>query len=111
MSIYILTSMFSNGLNSEQSELLRSLLTERRKFAFIASEFEKMHEKTDNYFRFFLKMFQESGISFDEACVVDGRMSVADAQNTVKEADVVWLSGGNTPVEFAYLKNMVWIRS
>lgn len=50
------------------------------------------------------KMFQGNGISFDKACVVDGRMAVADAQKTVKEADVVWLSGGNTPVEFAYLE-------
>lgn len=104
MSTYILTSMFPNGLNTEQGELFRTLLTGRRSFVFIASEFEKMHEKTDKYFRFFLKMFQESGISFDETCVVDGRMTAEDAQKSVKEADVVWLSGGNTPVEFTYLK-------
>ena len=104
MSTYILTSMFPNGLNYEQSELFRTLLTERRKFAFIASEFEKMHEKTEKYFQFFLKMFRESGISFDEAYVVDGRMTVAEAQKALTEADVVWLSGGDTPVEFAYLK-------
>ena len=104
MSTYILTSMFPNGLNYEQSELFRTLLTERRKFAFIASEFEKIHEKTDKYFCFFLNMFQENGISFDEAYVVDGRMTVAEAQKALTEADVVWLSGGDTPVEFAYLK-------
>ena len=104
MSTHILTSMFPNGLNSEQSELFRTLLSELRKFAFVASEFEKMHEKTDKYFHFFLKMFQESGISFEVTCVVDGRMTAEDAQKAVKEADVVWLSGGNTPVEFAYLK-------
>jgi len=104
MSTYILTSMFPNDLNYEQSELFRTLLTERRKFAFIASEFEKMHEKTDKYFRFFLNVFQENGISFDEAYVVDGRMTVAEAQKALTEADVVWLSGGDTPVEFAYLK-------
>ena len=104
MSTHILTSMFPNGLNSEQGELFRTLLTERRSFVFIASEFEKMHEKTDKYFHFFLKMFQESAISFEETCVVDGRMTAEDAQKAVKEADVVWLSGGNTPVEFAYLK-------
>ena len=104
MSTYILTSMFPNGFNAEQCELFRTLLTERRKFAFIASEFEKMHEKTEKYFQFFLKMFRESGISFDEAYVVDGRMTVAEAQKALTEADVVWLSGGNTPVEFAYMK-------
>lgn len=106
MSTYILTSMFPNGFNAEQCELFRTLLTERRKFAFIACEFEKMHEKTEKYFQFFLKMFRESGISFDEAYVVDGRMTVAEAQKALTEADVVWLSGGNTPVEFAYMKKI-----
>ena len=104
MSTYILTSMFPNGLTADQGELFRILITERRRFAFIASEFEMMHEKTDKYFHFFLNMFRENGISFDEACVVDGRMTVAEAQSAVKEADVVWLSGGNTPVAFSYLK-------
>ncbi len=104
MSTYILTSMFPTGLNNQNATLFRRLITKRKRFTFIASEFEKMHEKTDKYFHFFLKMFQESGISFDETCVVDGRMTAEDAQKAVKEADVVWLSGGDTPVEFAYLK-------
>jgi len=104
MSTYILTSMFPNGFSGQIAEVFRRKINKRRKFAFIASEFEKLHEKTDKYFRLFLGMFEDIGIHFDEAFTVDGRMSPSEAQLAVYEADVVWLSGGNTPVQFSYLK-------
>lgn len=39
MSTYILTSMFTNGLNDEAAEQFQKLITKRDRFAFIASEF------------------------------------------------------------------------
>lgn len=104
MSTYILTSMFNNGFSDEIAELFQKKITQRERFAFVASEFKKNHRKTDKYFKFFLNMFEEKGIHFKEACVVDSRMTAKQAQSTVEAADVVWLSGGNTPVEFAYLQ-------
>ena len=104
MSTYILTSMFNNGFSDEIVELFQKKITQRGRFAFVASEFKKNHRKTDNYFKFFLNMFEEKGIHFKEACVVDGRMTAKQAQETVEAADVVWLSGGDTPVEFAYFQ-------
>lgn len=103
MSTYILTSMFNNGFNEAFVDILQKLNV-KGKFTFVASEFEKIHEKTDKYFHFFLDMFEKAGIHFDEACVVDGRMEKEQAQNSVREADVVWISGGDTPTEFRYLK-------
>ena len=47
-------------------------------------------------------MFEEKGIHFEKAYVVDGRMTAEEAQNAVAEADVVWLSGGDTPTQFRY---------
>lgn len=102
MSTYILTSMFHNGFNDKISELLQQIIIKRNKFAFVASEFERIHEKTDNYFRFFLNMFEEKGIHFEDSYVVDGRMTVEEAKKAVSEADVVWLSGGDTPTQFNY---------
>ena len=67
MSTYILTSMFNNGFNSQTAEVFRQKILKRNKFAFVASEFVKIHEKTDKYFRFFLNMFEESDIHFVEA--------------------------------------------
>lgn len=104
MSTYILTSMFPNGFDDKTTELFQKIIIKRNKFAFVASEFEKMHEKTDNYFKFFLNMFNTKGIYFEEAYVVDGRMTIENVQKAVCEADVVWLSGGDTPTQFKYFQ-------
>lgn len=103
MSTYILTSMFHNGFDEETADIFRQKITNRNKFAFVASEFEQMHEKTDKYFGFFLNMFEEVGIHFEESYVIDGRMDKGDAQKKLSEADVIWISGGDTPKEFGYL--------
>lgn len=79
------------------------MVTKREKFAFVASEFEKSYDKTDTYFHLFLNMLEKIGIYFKDSYVVDGRMDIADAKKAVSSADVVWLSGGDTPVQFAYL--------
>lgn len=104
MSTYILTSMFPNGFNEKNREVFQRLLIKRNKFAFVASEFEKKQEITDNYFHFFMKMFEDADIHFTNSYVVDGRMSAEEAQRAVAEADVVWLSGGDTPTEFSYFQ-------
>lgn len=104
MSTYILTSMFPNGFLAQAAEIFRQEISKRDKFAFVASEFELLHEKTDKYFRLFLDMFEGIGIHFEEAYVVDGRMSAEAAQRAVSEADVVWLSGGDTPTQFGYFQ-------
>lgn len=104
MSTYILTSMFHNGFSDEIAELFQKKITQRERFVFVASEFKKHHKKTDNYFKFFLNMFEEKGIHFKEARVVDGRMTAKQAQAAVEAADVVWLAGGNTTAEFAYFQ-------
>lgn len=104
MGTYILTSMFPNGFSHIVAEVFQKKITQRNRFAFIASEFEKIPEKTDHYFKFFLNMFEEKNIHFQEAYVVDGRMTAQEAQTKVETADVVWLSGGDTPTQFDYLQ-------
>lgn len=104
MGTYILTSMFPDGFNDKISELFRQRIIKRNRFAFVASEFENLYEKTDNYFRFFLNMFEEKDMHFDDAYVVDGRMTAQEAQRAVAQADVVWLSGGDTPTQFKYFR-------
>ena len=104
MSTYILTSMFNDRFDVHTAEVFRQKISKRNKFAFVASEFEKIHEKTDKYFHFFLNMFENAGIHFGEAYVIDGRMRADEAQKRLAEADVVWLSGGDTPTQFRYFK-------
>ena len=104
MSTYIFTSMFPDGFHAQAAEVFREKISKRDKFAFVASEFGMLHEKTDKYFRLFLDMFEGIGIHFEEAYVVDGRMSAEAAQRAVSEADVVWLSGGDTSTQFGYFQ-------
>lgn len=103
MSTYVLTSMFPDGIHGKNRELFQTLVTQRKSFAFVASEFEKDHGTTDCYFHLFLNMLEESGIHFENSYVVDGRMDAAEARKAVSKADVVWLAGGDTPVQYAYL--------
>lgn len=104
MSTYILTGMFPKGFEGEAAERFQQLITKKNKFAFVASDFEKAPEKTDEYFRLFLYMFGDIDIHFDQSYVVDGRMTAEEAQKAVAEADVVWLSGGDAPTQFRYLQ-------
>lgn len=104
MRTSVQVSMFQNGFPADLAAVLRERIPQNARFAFVASEFEVMHEKTDKYFERFLNMFTVCGIEFSDARVVDGRMTPEAAQKTVKDADVIWLSGGDTPVQFAYLE-------
>jgi len=50
-------------------------------------------------------MFSDCGITFSSVKVIDGRMSKETAQDIVRNADVLWLAGGDTPTQFAYLES------
>ena len=102
--IKILTSGFSNGFPNNFSRILKTYLKSGMNLVFVASEFENIHEKTDWYCNNFLKMFSDCGIIFESVNVVDGRMSKETAQDMVRNADVLWLSGGDTPTQFNYLE-------
>lgn len=86
MKARILISMFCGGFSAGFARHLREIVTERKLFAFVASDFEQSHERTDYYFEVFSKMFTECGIQFDHCCVVDGRMTKPEAQAAVKNA-------------------------
>lgn len=101
----ILTSGFPNGFPDDFSRVLKIYIKTGMNFVFVASEFENIYEKTDWYCNHFLKMFSDCGITFDSVNVIDGRMSKKSAQAMVRKADVLWLAGGDTPTQFAYLKS------
>lgn len=102
MSIHILTSLFAEGFPSDFGNQLRKLIYNKNKFVFVASEFEKNHEKTDEYFSEILDMFEKSSIHFQDTYVIDSRISMEEAQSLIMEEDVLWLSGGDTPVQYQY---------
>lgn len=103
--IKILTSGFLSGFPEDFGSLLIKYFKPNMKIAFVASEFENIHEKTDWYCNHFLKMFSDCGITFGRVDVIDSRMSRETAQDTVRNSDVIWLSGGDTPTQYGYLEN------
>jgi len=103
--VKILTSSFDNGFPEDFARYMLAYIKPGMSFVFVASEFMNIYEKTDSYFHFFLNMFSEIGIIFGSAKVIDGRMSKEEAQDCVKNADVIWLAGGDTPTQFSYLKS------
>lgn len=102
--IKILTSGFPNGFTEDFSNLLKQYIKAGLNFVFVASEFENIYDKTDWYCKHFLKMFSECGITFGNVNVIDSRISKEIAQDIVRNADVLWLSGGDTPTQFAYIE-------
>ena len=105
MMVKILTSGFPNGFTDDFGRLLKTYIKTGMNFVFVASEFENIYEKTDWYCNRFLKMFSDCGIAFGSVDVIDSRMSREAAQDTIRNADVLWLAGGDTPTQFAYLES------
>lgn len=105
MIVKILTSGFPNGFTDDFSNILKTYIKTGMNFVFVASEFENIHEKTDCYCNHFLKMFSDYGVIFDNISVIDSRITKEIAQDRVKNADVLWLAGGDTPTQFSYLES------
>lgn len=103
--VRILTSGFPNGFTDDFKSVLKNYIKIGMNFAFVASEFENIYEKADWYCNNFLKMFSDCGITFDSVNVIDGRMSKETAQDMVRNSDVLWIAGGDTPTQFAYLES------
>lgn len=105
MMVKILTSGFPNGFPDDFIRLLKTYIKTGMNFVFVASEFENIYEKTDWYCNHFLKMFSDCRITFDSVNVIDSRMPRETAQDMVRNADILWLAGGDTPTQFAYLES------
>ena len=101
MALYLLTSMFPKGLDDGAARIFRQAVGGRRSLAFVASDFDQDHARTDRYFHLFLQMLKDGGVTFAQTQVVDGRMTPEAAQEAVRTAEVLWLSGGDTPAEWA----------
>lgn len=103
--VKILTSGFPNGFSDDFIRALKTHIKTGGNFVFIASDFEGIYEKTDSYCNYFLKMFSECGIDFESIKVIDGRVSKEITKDIVRNANVIWLAGGNTTKQFAYLES------
>ncbi len=111
MTAKILISNFDKNFPPDFACRVNEIVIKRNNFAFVASDFHNHNEKTDKYFNFYLNMFTLNKINFNNAYVVDGRMTKQEAQQAISKADVVWLSGGNTALQYKCLEEYDLISS
>lgn len=98
------TSGFPCGFTDKFIKELKKCLNEQKSFVFVASDFS-IHRKTNRYMNLFLKLFKDKNIVFENAVIVDNKISPTKAISLIQEADVVWLSGGDTLLQINDIKN------
>ncbi|MCA1057636.1 Type 1 glutamine amidotransferase-like domain-containing protein [Rossellomorea aquimaris] len=103
MKVSLLTSGFPNGFTDDFVTCIKEYYLKDGVIVFIASDFSR-HSKTDRYTDVFLTMFRNKGIEFDEVFVIDDRIMKEKARQYIEKSDIVWLSGGDTLQQIAYLK-------
>jgi len=104
MKVSILTSGFPNGFTDDFIQCVKDYYNnDNGSFVLIASDFAG-HSKTDRYTDAFINMFRNNGIVFNEVHVIDDRITPEKAVQYIEKADIVWISGGDTLKQIAYLK-------
>jgi dipeptidase E len=103
MKVSILTSGFPNGFTEDFIKCVKEYYHNDGSFVFIASDFAG-YSKTEKYMNVFMDMFKNKGIVFNEVHVVDDRISKEKAVEYIEKAAVIWISGGDTLKQIAYIK-------
>jgi len=103
MKVSLLTSGFPNGFTDDFIQCVKDYYHNNGSFVFIASDFAG-HSKTDRYTDGFISMFRDNGIVFNEVHVIDDRITQEKAVQYIEKADIIWISGGDTLKQIAYLK-------
>ncbi len=102
MSTYILTSFFPNGFNKKVTQVVKREIVNKDSFTYVASDFAD-YELTDFYLDSVVKLFSDIGIDFKKVNCVDDRTDIDTVQKMIREADVVWLAGGDTAKQYKSL--------
>lgn len=103
MKVSVLTSGFPNGFTEEFINCIKEYYHNMGSFVVISSDFTA-HSRTDKHLGEFLEMFRENDIIFNEVNVIDDRVSKEKALEFINNAEVIWLSGGNTLKQIEYVK-------
>lgn len=97
---------FSKELDNKNQFIdnLKNSLNNQNKILFFASDPDG-YEKTDTYSKLIFESLNKSGFSFNEYKVVDHRYT-GILEEDIKTADLVFLSGGYTPLEMVYYEEI-----
>lgn len=90
------------GFSAEIAGRLRASMPKPEMLLLVASS-PSWHEKTDRYAAAFSGLFERAGISFRAVHTLDDRTSPADAPAWLRDADCIFLMGGNPMSQMAFL--------
>lgn len=90
----------SNGIIKQ----IKNNLSNENNLIFIVSN-PLDFDKNDNYGKITLDSFNMSGFNFKNLIIIDDRYK-GDLNNTIKEADLVFLAGGNTFVQMQFFEKI-----
>lgn len=111
MGTYYLFSDFDmeNGFTDDVANSLSVDIKDSESIVFIASD-PDYGIGTDKYAKKYLEWFSKIGIIFKYYRIVDNRMSKNEMNESIRNASVVFLMGGPTPIQFNFLKEYELIK-
>jgi dipeptidase E len=97
-----------SGINEEDGlvdEIVPFLQSDIKggKIVFIPTDFND-NDKNQQFLDLDLRIFNDIGINFDKAIIIDSRMNKELAKEEVETADVIFLWGGNTEEQIRNIK-------
>ncbi len=86
------------GFTKEQSKYLKKDIKNNSNIVFIASVFSD-YKKNDELFESYIKCFRNNNIKFRKSSIIDDRISITLAHKLIKDADIIFLLGGNPEMQ------------
>lgn len=91
--------------NDAHEKVLRENLPKRDSIVFISADPENYAQNDDDRDGMH-EMFAELGMAFAEKHVIDRRTDAAEAVRLVREADCIWLMGGDSALQFQLIRDL-----
>ena len=91
--------------NDAHEEVLRANLPKRDSIVFISADPENFAQNEDDRDGMH-EMFAERGMAFAEKHVINRRSEAAEAVRLVREADCIWLMGGESTLQLQLIRDL-----
>ena len=95
----------NHHFTDEIAEVLRENLGERKWLVFISADPENFAQNDDDG-NGMHQMFAERDMAFSEHYVIDLRTNMLDAANLIRQADCIWLMGGEVTWQMKLIRDL-----
>ena len=95
----------THHFTDEIAEVLRENLCKRKSLVFISADPENFAQNDDDE-NGMHQMFAERDMAFAEHHVIDRRTNMLDAANFIRQADCIWLMGGEVTWQMKLIRDL-----